>query len=76
MHWLDRLSYPPLVIATLLLGLAPFRAQPHLWEKLQMLIAGTLERPVDIFDLVLHGAPLTVLALKLGNDLLRRRRTV
>jgi hypothetical protein len=30
-----------------------------------MLAAGTLSRPIDIFDLFMHGAPLVVLVLKL-----------
>jgi hypothetical protein len=30
-----------------------------------MLFAGTLTRPIDIFDLVLHGGPLVLLVLKL-----------
>jgi hypothetical protein len=34
-----------------------------------MLAAGTLVKPLDIFDLLMHGAPLALLALKL----LRRR---
>lgn len=47
----------------LTLGLAPF-APPHVWEKLGMLFSGTLARPIDWFDLVLHGAPWVILALK------------
>ncbi len=30
-----------------------------------MLVDGTLVRPVDIFDLFLHGTPLLILLLKL-----------
>jgi membrane protein required for beta-lactamase induction len=37
----------------------------HLWEKLQMLFAGALTRPIDIFDLFLHGAPVVLLGWKL-----------
>ncbi len=58
----------PLNIAILLaltLGLAPFVPEPHVWEKLKMLASGNLVRPVDIFDLVMHGAPWGLLALKL-----------
>jgi len=46
------------------LGLAPFTPQPHLLEKLDMLFSGTLQRPVDIFDLCLHGALPALLLLK------------
>lgn len=61
MNWLDRLPWPPLMLAALLLGLAPFTPEPHLWEKLKMLSAGTLSRPIDIFDLLMHSAPLVLL---------------
>ena len=54
-----------LLLASLTLGLAPFTPEPHVWEKLQMLAAGTLSRPIDIFDLALHGAPWVLLILKL-----------
>jgi hypothetical protein len=37
----------------------------HLWEKLKMLFAGALTRPIDIFDLFLHGAPVVLLGWKL-----------
>jgi hypothetical protein len=52
------------VIASLTLGLAPFRP-PHLWEKLVMLSRGKLRRPLDWFDLFLHGAPWVILILKI-----------
>ncbi len=45
-----------LVIAALALGLAPFSPEPHLVEKLRMLVNGDLRRPLDIFDLLMHGA--------------------
>ncbi|WP_263338880.1 MULTISPECIES: RND transporter [Albidovulum] len=54
------------VLAALTLGLAPFVPEPHLWEKLKMLAAGTLVRPIDIFDLVLHAAPWAILIAKLA----------
>ncbi len=65
MRWLDELPLSVLVLASLLLGLAPFSPEPHLWEKLKMLAGGTLTAPMDIFDLILHGAPWVVLVLKL-----------
>jgi hypothetical protein len=73
MQWLDRIPLPLLVIAALTLGLAPFVPEPHVWEKLKMLQAGTLARPIDVFDLVLHGAPWLLLGLKLVRELQRRR---
>ncbi|HHH40259.1 MAG TPA: RND transporter [Sedimenticola sp.] len=65
MAWLDELPLNVLILAALFLGLAPFVPEPHIWEKLKMLAAGTLTRPLDIFDLLLHAAPFVVLALKL-----------
>jgi hypothetical protein len=49
----------------LTLGLAPFTPEPHLWEKLKMLLSGELGKPMDIFDLLLHGSPWLLLILKL-----------
>lgn len=73
--WLDRLPFGLLLIIALTLGLAPFVPEPHVWEKLKMLAAGELVRPIDIFDLLLHGVPWLLLLAKLGRlTLLRRRR--
>ena len=65
MKWLDRIPYIYIAPLAILLALAPFSPEPHLWEKLKMLFNGTLVRPVDIFDLFLHGTPLVILLLKL-----------
>jgi hypothetical protein len=65
LKWLDDIPLPMLVLASLLLGLAPFVPEPHLWQKLKMLAAGTLSKPLDIFDLFLHGTPVILLLLKL-----------
>jgi len=65
MKWLDRIPYIYIAPLAILLALAPFSPEPHLWEKLKMLSAGTLVRPIDIFDLFLHGTPLLVLILKI-----------
>ncbi len=65
MKWLDKIPLTTLLIITLLLGLAPFSPEPHLWEKLKMLTAGELVKPIDIFDLFLHGTPAVLLVLKL-----------
>ena len=52
------------VILCATLGLAPF-SPPHVVEKLVMLVNGNLVRPIDWFDLVLHGAPWLLLLLKI-----------
>ena len=66
MKWLDKIPYVLIVPLAVFLGLAPFTPEPHLWEKLNMLFSGTLVKPIDLFDLFLHGTPLTLLILKLG----------
>jgi len=65
MKWLERIPYIYIAPLAILLALAPFSPEPHLWEKLKMLFAGTLVRPIDIFDLFLHGVPLLLLVLKM-----------
>ena len=60
---LDQLSWGVLGVLALTLGLAPFRP-PHIVEKLQMLFRGTLVKPLDWFDLLLHAAPWVLLLLK------------
>jgi len=52
-----------LIISSLLLGLAPFNP-PHLFEKIGMLLDGVLVKPIDIFDLLMHGTPVILLILK------------
>ena len=68
-----QIPWAVLIPVAVLLGLAPFRPEPHLLEKLEklrMLAEGQLIRPVDIFDLILHGAPLLLVLGKLlfGRD--------
>ncbi|CAK8718152.1 RND transporter [Candidatus Electrothrix laxa] len=63
--WLDALPLAPFLVVALVLGLAPFVPEPHFFEKIRMLAAGSLVRPIDIFDLFYHGAPLIALLLKL-----------
>ena len=73
LKWLDRVPLTLLIAAALLLGLAPFTPEPHLWEKLKLLFAGDLQRPIDIFDLFLHGTPVALLALKLARESAKSR---
>jgi hypothetical protein len=65
MRWLDQIPLAALIVVALGLGLAPFVPEPHLVEKLRMLAQGELTKPIDIFDLLLHGTPVVLLALKL-----------
>ena len=72
MNWLDKISTTTLLIIALTLGLAPFAPEPHIWEKLKMLVDGSLTRPIDIFDLFLHGTPWVLLILKLVRNAARK----
>lgn len=62
------------VLASLTLGLAPFNP-PHVLEKLQWLARGELSRPIDIFDLLMHGAPWMVLVSVIVRELVGRSRS-
>ena len=64
MKLIDKIPFQTLIVMSIFLGLAPFVPEPHLWEKLKMLMAGNLVKPVDIFDVVFHVAPATLLAIK------------
>ncbi|PWV97680.1 hypothetical protein DFR52_106204 [Hoeflea marina] len=65
-HFLNQFPWPIVIIACLTLGLAPFFPEPHIWEKLKMLASGTLGKPIDILDLLMHASPFIVAALKLA----------
>ncbi len=72
---LEKLPYSILAIFAVILGLAPFTGQPHLLEKLSLLVRGELTKLIDIFDLFYHSSPLLLLTLKayLGfNDRMKR----
>ena len=60
------LPWSILIFMCATLGLAPFVPEPHIWEKLKMLVSGQLTKPVDIFDFLLHGTPWALLFLKLA----------
>ena len=62
------LDYKLLIPLVLLLGLAPFLPEPHIVEKIRMLAAGTLRRPIDIFDLCWHAWPFALLAFRIALD--------
>lgn len=60
---LDKIPWQLAILAALTLGLAPFKP-PHIVEKLDMLFRGTLVKPIDWLDLVMHGTPWLVVILK------------
>lgn len=73
MNSLDRIPWVLALLAAMTLGLAPFVPEPHIVEKLRMLAQGTLVRPIDIFDLLMHAAPwLVVIAKAVRMALVRR----
>jgi hypothetical protein len=69
---LDKIPYPVIIILAIWMGLAPFRPMPHLLEKLNMLLNGSLSKPIDIFDLFFHLSPALILLLKLFRSLTSR----
>ena len=73
LQWIDNLPWSLVLIAAILLGLAPFFPQPHLVEKLRMLADHTLRRPIDIFDLIYHALPMVILLIKGGRALFLKR---
>ncbi len=66
------LDYRLLIPLVLLLGFAPFYPQPHIVEKLRMLMAGTLKKPIDVFDLFWHAWPFALLAYRIFRDIRRQ----
>ena len=73
MGWFDRFPLALLVVVALWLAVAPIVPEPHLIEKWRMLMQGTLSKPIDIVDLLLHTVPLVLLGLRLWRELRRRR---
>ena len=72
MTWFRHLlRYRILIPLAIILGPAPYFHEPHLAEKTRMLMSGSLHRPLDIFDLFLHAAPLVLLGFKAGSDIAR-----
>ena len=64
MSVIDDIPLLTVLIFCATIGLAPF-TPPHVWEKLVMLFSGTLVRPIDMFDLLMHDTPWVVLVVKL-----------
>ena len=60
-----KLPWSMIILFCLTLGLAPFFPKPHVWEKLKMISSGTLVRPIDRFDLIMHVAPRILLLIKI-----------
>lgn len=65
MAWLDKIPLGLLILIAAWMAIAPIVPEPHLIEKVRMLSQGTLTRPLDIFDLCLHTAPIVLLLVRL-----------
>jgi len=76
MKILDNISYPIIIAIAAFLAVAPLNGEPHLIEKLKMLTAFSLTKPIDIFDLVLHSSPIIVLVLKIIRTLKQKNSKV
>ena len=51
-----------ILLLCLILGLAPFFPEPHLWGKLKWVAGGAVGmKPLDWFDLLFHGFPFLLL---------------
>jgi len=67
---IDKIPMQFLIVMTIFLGMAPyfpfFVEPPHLLSKLDMLFSGTLSKPIDIFDMLMHGTPALLLIIRLA----------
>jgi hypothetical protein len=61
---LSNVSWSLLVLFAVVMAFAPFGKTPHLLEKWNMLMEGTLKKPIDIFDFFLHLSPFFLMAIK------------
>ena len=68
----DQLNWVVVLVLWATLGLAPF-FPPHIVEKLSMLIKGNLIKPIDWFDLFMHGIPWILLILKVMASLFKEK---
>ncbi|MFK5894536.1 MAG: hypothetical protein QM504_15050 [Pseudomonadota bacterium] len=66
MKFIDNFSFSTLILMATMLAIVPYPMQemPHSLEKLQMLFAGQLTKPLDVFDLVMHTGLIFILLIK------------
>jgi hypothetical protein len=57
------------------LALAPLGETPHLYQKVELLVYGWLKKPMDWFDLALHGLPILSWLVLAGYRLVQASRT-
>jgi len=73
MRWLDKFPLAILIALAAWMAVAPITPEPHLIEKLRMLSQGSLTKPLDIFDLCLHSAPIVLLGVRLWRKFISKR---
>jgi hypothetical protein len=64
MRWIDRIPLALLIFLAVWMAIAPVNPEPHLVEKSRMLIQGELTKPLDIFDILYHLAPMLLLSIR------------
>jgi hypothetical protein len=64
MKLLDKIPLTTILFFAVFMALMPIYPQPHLVQKINMLVSGQLTKPLDIFDLFLHSSGLILAALK------------
>lgn len=69
--FLGQINWGIVILLCATLGLAPF-SPPHVIEKLSLLTEGRLIKPIDWFDLLLHGFPWILLILKVLARLMKK----
>lgn len=65
MRLIDQIPLWLLALAAAFMLGAPFSPEPHLVEKARMAMAGTLSRPIDLFDVFWHLLPLMLLVIRI-----------
>jgi len=71
---LKRLGF--IAIGAVIMAVLPPGQTPHLIQKLTLLRYGYLTKPIDIFDLVVHGGLIVIMigyAIHIGLKYLRRK---
>ena len=72
LHWLDKLPITWLALIAGWLAVAPLFPEPHLVEKIRMLVQGSLVRAVDVFDRLMHSVPVLLLSLRLWRKAMQK----
>lgn len=58
------IPYIFLIGAAIVMALMPFQPEPHLVQKFDMLMAGNLTKPLDMFDVLWHTLPVWLILTK------------